>query len=66
MNWEQIEGQWRQFRGQAQQQWGKLTDDDLDVIAGRRKELVGRVQKRYGKNLDEAEREVDTWMRSIS
>lgn len=61
MNWDRIEGQWKQFKGQAQQRWGKLTDDDWDVIQGKRSELVGKVQSLYGKKKDEAEREVDTW-----
>ena len=62
MNWNQIEGNWEQFKGQAQKQWGKLTDDDLHVIAGNRKELAGRIQERYGKARDEAEREIDEWL----
>ena len=61
MNWEQIEGQWRQFRGQAQQQWGKLTDDDLDVVAGRRDQLAGKIQERYGIARDEAEKQLSAW-----
>ena len=66
MNWDRIEGNWKQFRGKAQQQWGKLTDDDLDVVEGRRTELVGRIQERYGYAKDQAERQVDTWLNSIS
>ena len=61
MNWDRIEGQWKQFKGQAQQQWGKLTDDDWELIKGKRQELVGKVQSLYGFNKDEAEREVDAW-----
>ena len=59
MNWDRIEGNWKQIRGSAKEQWGKLTDDDLDVAAGKRDQLVGRIQEVYGKTLDEAEREVD-------
>lgn len=66
MNWDRIEGNWMQFRGKAQQQWGKLTDDDLDVVEGRRTELVGRIQERYGYAKDQAEKQVDTWLNSIS
>ena len=66
MNWNRIEGQWKQYKGQAMQKWGKLTEDDLDVIAGKRTELVGRLQERYGKNADAIEGEVDQWMKSIS
>lgn len=63
MNWDQIQGSWRQFRGQVKQKWGKLTDDDLDYISGKREELVGRLQKRYGIAKDEAERQVDEFQR---
>ncbi len=63
MNWDQIQGSWKQFRGQVKQQWGKLTDDDLDYISGKREELVGRLQKRYGIAKDEAERQVDEFQR---
>ena len=62
MNWNQVEGNWETFKGKAQQQWGKLTDDDLDVVKGRRKELAGRIQERYGKAEDEAERDIDAWL----
>jgi uncharacterized protein YjbJ (UPF0337 family) len=65
MNWDQIEGNWKQFSGQAQQQWGKLTNDDLDVVEGRRTELVGKIQERYGVGKDEAERQVDSWLNSL-
>ncbi len=61
MNWDRIEGQWKQFKGQAQTQWGKLTDDDWELIKGKRQELVGKIQSLYGKKQDEAEREVDAW-----
>jgi uncharacterized protein YjbJ (UPF0337 family) len=65
MNWDRIEGNWKQFRGRAQQQWGKLTNDDLNVVEGRRQELVGKIQERYGIAKDEAERQVDTWIRNM-
>jgi len=65
MNWDRIEGNWKQFRGRAQQQWGKLTNDDLDVVAGRRQELVGKIQERYGLAKDAAEQQVDTWIRNM-
>lgn len=58
MNWDQIKGKWKQAKGQAQQRWGDLTDDDLDKIDGKREELVGRVQERYGIAKDEAEKQV--------
>lgn len=61
MNWDQIEGNWKQFKGEAQRQWGKLTDDELDEVEGNRNKLVGKIQERYGKSKDEAERELDAW-----
>ena len=65
MNWDRIEGNWKQFSGKAQQQWGKLTNDDLDVVEGRRTELVGKIQERYGVAKDEAEQQVDNWLRNM-
>mgnify|MGYP001500595237 CR=1 FL=1 len=61
MNKDIIEGNWKQLRGKGQQQWGKLTDDDFDVIAGRGTELAGRIQERYGISRDEAEKQVKDW-----
>ena len=60
MNWNQVEGNWEQFKGKAQTQWGKLTGDDLDVIRGNRKQLAGKIQEAYGKTQEEAEREIDS------
>lgn len=59
MNSDKLAGNWKQLRGKAQEKWGKLTNDDLDVIEGRRDQLVGRIQELYGKSKEEAEREVD-------
>lgn len=61
MNWDQIEGGWKQFRGKVREQWGKLTDDDLDQINGKREELVGRIQQRYGAAREDAEKQVREW-----
>jgi uncharacterized protein YjbJ (UPF0337 family) len=58
MNWDTIKGQWKQFRGNVKEQWGKLTDDDLDRIEGKRDQLVGAIQERYGIARDEAERQL--------
>ncbi len=58
MNWDQVQGKWKQFCGQARQKWGKLTSDDLEVIAGKRDQLVGKVQETYGLAKEEAERQV--------
>jgi uncharacterized protein YjbJ (UPF0337 family) len=63
MAWDRIEGNWKQFKGTVQKQWGKLTDDDLDVIAGRQEELAGRIQQRYGIEKDEAHRQISEWMK---
>jgi uncharacterized protein YjbJ (UPF0337 family) len=65
MDWNRIEGNWKKFTGKAKQKWGKLTDDDLDVVAGNREELEGRIQERYGKSKDEARREIDQWKDSL-
>ena len=59
MNWDTIKGNWKEFRGNVRQQWGKLTDDDMEVIAGKRDELVGKIQQRYGVAKEEAERQID-------
>lgn len=61
MNWEQVKGNWNQVKGQVKKQWGKLTDDQLDVIKGNRDILVGRIQEAYGITREEAERQVRGW-----
>ena len=61
MNWDRIEGNWKQFKGSALQQWGKLTDDQLDVIAGKRDLLLGRIQEAYGITKDETEKQLAEW-----
>jgi uncharacterized protein YjbJ (UPF0337 family) len=66
MNWDRVEGNWKEFKGQVQKQWGKLTNDDLDVIEGKRKELAGRLQQRYGYAKEEAEREIDMWLKDAA
>jgi uncharacterized protein YjbJ (UPF0337 family) len=58
MNWDTVKGDWKQFEGKVKEQWGKLTDDDLKRIEGRRDQLAGAIQKRYGIEKDEAERQV--------
>lgn len=65
MNWDIIQGKWKELKGKVQAKWGDLTDDELDQIEGRREELVGRLQQRYGKTKEQAEREVDEWMKSL-
>ena len=66
MNWDQIKGNWKQAAGKAQEQWGKLTNDDLDVVAGRRDQLAGKIQERYGIAKDEAEKQLAEWERKAS
>jgi uncharacterized protein YjbJ (UPF0337 family) len=65
LNWDEVSGRWKQFTGKARQNWGKLTDDDLEVAKGRREELVGKIQERYGISKDEANRQVDSWIKSL-
>ena len=61
MDWNRVEGNWKQLKGKVKEQWGKLTDDDLDVIAGKRDQLLGRIQERHGVAKDEAEKQVKNW-----
>ena len=61
MNEDPIKGNWKQFKGKVKEQWGKLTDDDLDVIAGKRDQLVGKIQERHGIARDDAEKQVSDW-----
>ena len=61
MNEDTIAGNWKQFKGKVKEQWGKLTDDDLDVIAGKRDQMVGKLQERMGIAQDEAEKQVKDW-----
>jgi uncharacterized protein YjbJ (UPF0337 family) len=65
MDWDRIEGNWKSFKGKAKAQWGKLTDDDLSVIEGRREELEGRLQNKYGFEKDRARAEVDNWLKGL-
>jgi uncharacterized protein YjbJ (UPF0337 family) len=64
MNHDRIEGRWKQVKGKVKEKWGKLTDDDLDVIAGKRDQLLGRIQQRHGIAKEEAERQVETFERT--
>jgi len=61
MNEDRIKGNWLQFKGKIKEQWGKLTDDDLDVIAGKRDQLVGKIQERQGIVKDAAEKQLAEW-----
>jgi uncharacterized protein YjbJ (UPF0337 family) len=66
MNSDQIEGNWKQFSGKVKEKWGKLTDDDLTLIAGKRDQLVGKIQERYGIKKEEAQKELDAFYKSQS
>ena len=63
MNWDEVQGNWKQLKGAVREKWGDLTDDDLDRIAGKRDQFVGRLQERYGMTREEAERNVDEFVR---
>jgi uncharacterized protein YjbJ (UPF0337 family) len=64
MNEDTLKGQWTQLKGKIREQWGKLTDDDVDQIQGRSEQLIGKLQNRYGIARDEAQRQFDAWMRT--
>jgi uncharacterized protein YjbJ (UPF0337 family) len=59
MNWDQVEGKWKQYSGKVREKWGKLTDSDVEMIKGQRQQLVGKIQERYGIAKDEAEQQVN-------
>jgi len=65
MNWDRVEGNWRQVKGSVKEQWGKLTDDQLDVIAGKRGQLAGKIQEAYGISKDEVEKQLVAWQRQL-
>ncbi|MEO7651549.1 MAG: CsbD family protein [Bryobacteraceae bacterium] len=65
MNQDRIEGNWKQLKGQIQEKWGKLTNDDVDVLEGRREQLGGRLQERYGLVKEEAERQASEFWDSV-
>jgi uncharacterized protein YjbJ (UPF0337 family) len=62
MNWDRIEGSWKQFSGKVKEKWGKLTDDDITQINGNREQLEGKIQARYGYAKDQVRKDVDDWM----
>jgi uncharacterized protein YjbJ (UPF0337 family) len=65
MNWDRIEGNWKQFKGSALQHWGKLTDHQLDVVAGKRDLLLGRIQEAYGITKEETEKQLADWEQRV-
>jgi uncharacterized protein YjbJ (UPF0337 family) len=66
MNFDQLEGKWKQYKGQIREKWGKLTDDDLQVIAGKRDQFIGRLQERYGIAKEVAAKQVDEFVMSLT
>jgi uncharacterized protein YjbJ (UPF0337 family) len=66
MNWDQIEGKWKQYSGTIKEKWGKLTDDDLTTISGKKDQLVGKLQERYGMAKDQAEKQIDEFAHSLN
>ena len=65
MNWDQVEGKWKQYKGNVKEKWGKLTDDDIDVINGKREQLVGKIQERYGLAKEAAEKQADEFVNTL-
>jgi len=65
MDWDRIEGNWKQMKGKVKEKWGNLTDDDLDKIAGRREQLEGTLQERYGIAKDQARKDIDAWFKTL-
>ena len=64
IDWDRLEGDWKQLKGRAKERWGKLTDDDLTAISGRRTQLEGKIQERYGYAKSQARKEIEDWYRS--
>lgn len=65
MNWDQVQGKWKQCKGKAKERWGQLTDDDLDTIDGRAQQLVGKIQERYGVEKEAAEKQANEFLKSL-
>lgn len=65
MDWNRVEGSWKQLKGNVKEKWGKLTDDDFDVIEGKRDQLEGKIQERYGYAKDQARKDVDDWFNTL-
>ena len=65
MNWDTIQGNWKQLKGKAVEKWGDLTDDEFDRVAGKRAQMEGLIQEKYGRTKEQARREVDDWTRGL-
>jgi len=66
MNWDQLQGKWKQATGKAKEKWGKLTDSDIDIIRGQRDQLVGKIQERYGLLKEAAQQQADEWVAALA
>jgi len=66
MNWDRIEGQWEQFKADARIEWGQFTDDELEVIAGKKDKLAGMIQEKYGLGKDKAEQAAEEWKEKLT
>jgi uncharacterized protein YjbJ (UPF0337 family) len=62
MNWNEVEGKWKQMKGSVREKWGKLTDDDLQTIGGKRDQFIGKLQERYGMSQEQANKDLDVWL----
>jgi uncharacterized protein YjbJ (UPF0337 family) len=65
MNWDQVQGNWEQMKGKAREKWGEITDDEMTEIGGRKDQLIGKIQAKYGSSRADAERESDDWAASL-
>lgn len=65
MNWKELKAEWTKFEGRARRKWGKLTDDDWEVVKGDREILKGKIQERYGREQEQAEEELNEWVESL-
>ncbi|WP_159727153.1 CsbD family protein [Methylosinus sp. Ce-a6] len=65
MEWNQLEGNWKQIKGKIKEKWGDLTDDDLTKIQGSREQFEGELQKRYGKSKEAIRQDVDNWLKTL-
>jgi uncharacterized protein YjbJ (UPF0337 family) len=66
MNWDQVQGKWKQMKGSVKQEWGQLTENDLEMIAGSRDKLIGKLQEHYGYAKEEAQRRIDEFTKSLA
>ena len=65
MDWDRVQGNWKQFSGKVKEKWSELTDDDLGALDGRREQLEGKIQERYGYGKDQVRKDIDDWLRTV-